>query len=411
MRKITYYFLASTIAFIIGLTAFALWYFTHSKTPIESSALPVIQNNLPNVEKSISGEILLSEMENAYNPIPGPDGSLIAYVRTGWGRPGEIGGLGRSNLISEIAVMNADGNVQTQKSLADAFLYDWSADGKSLNCYRDGNYSTVSIEGKVLMKGRLPLDSFSNILERVTFLPNTNSVMWLQSFFTNIKYKETSPSAYSVTSDFVSATIQSPEGEVAKRNSGLNTDALLISSPNGRYLAVASPYSKASNNSLLIYDRQKASWTNLGKIIIHPDENWDYIKPSWNPWFADSSRLVFATTSGIVISSPDGKSKQIISKPKQANGLAVPSPDGNLVAYATFNPTPLKERPDLEFWGGSIIWIVPVTGNSTARAVTQKTEDETLSLHWLNVHELVFDRIADEEFYRKARLWKVDISK
>lgn len=29
------------------------------------------------------GEVLLSESENAYNPIPSPNGKLITYVRTG----------------------------------------------------------------------------------------------------------------------------------------------------------------------------------------------------------------------------------------------------------------------------------------------------------------------------------------
>ena len=236
-------------------------------------------------------------------------------------------------------------------------------------------------------------------------------MIWLQNSFTNVKYKETSPGAYSITSDFVRATIQSSEGEIAKHNSRFETDALLVLSPNERYLASASPYSKRSDSCLLVYDRQKASWTNLGKIIIHPDESWDYIKPTWNPWFADSSRLVFATTSGIVISSPDGKSKRIVSEPSQANGLAVPSPDGNFVAYATFESTPLKDRPDLKFWGGSTVWIVPVAGVSKARSVTQKNKDRTLSLRWLNNHQLVFDRIANEDFYKKAQLWKVDIAK
>jgi hypothetical protein len=51
-------------------------------------------------------EVLLSETENAYNPIPSPDGKLIAYVRTGWGQAGRTTGFGRSNLRSEIAVMD-----------------------------------------------------------------------------------------------------------------------------------------------------------------------------------------------------------------------------------------------------------------------------------------------------------------
>lgn len=43
---------------------------------------------------------LLSKTENAYNPVPSPDGTKIAYVRTGWGRNYPIVSMGRSNLIS-----------------------------------------------------------------------------------------------------------------------------------------------------------------------------------------------------------------------------------------------------------------------------------------------------------------------
>jgi Tol biopolymer transport system component len=82
-------------------------------------------------------EVLLSESENAYNPIPNPDGSLIAYVRTGWDRTRGSGGGGRSNLRSEVMVMNADGTLLTREPLVDAFLYGWTPDGKYLICYRD----------------------------------------------------------------------------------------------------------------------------------------------------------------------------------------------------------------------------------------------------------------------------------
>ncbi len=409
MRRIIYNFFALTIAFLVGLTTFAFWYFAPVKIQTESSSVLDIQAD--NLTKQIltSGEILLSENENAYNPIPSPNGFQIAYVRIG--KDKFIGGLGRSTLTSEIAVMDADGNLQARQSLANAFLYGWTSDGKSLNCFRDGNYSTVSLDGKILAKGRLPENLDSSFMERVAFLPNENSVLWLQNYFTNIKNTEISQGAYSTTSEFVHSAIQSSKGEIAKYNSLLNTDALLIPSPDGRFFAIAPSFSRGGGNSnLLIYDKQKASWTNLGKFIIHPYEDWDYIKPSWNPWFADSSRLVFATAAGITISSPDGKSKQIISKPKQASGLAVPSPDGNIVAYATFDPKPMKESPDLKFWGGSQIWIVPIAANAEAHPVTHKNEDTTLDLRWLNNHELVFDRIANEQIYKKARLWKVNIS-
>jgi hypothetical protein len=57
---------------------------------------------LPHAQAQATNETLLSA-ENAYNPIPSPDGKYIAYVRTGWGKPGGSGGFGRSNLVSELS--------------------------------------------------------------------------------------------------------------------------------------------------------------------------------------------------------------------------------------------------------------------------------------------------------------------
>ncbi len=360
-------------------------------------------------------ETLLSETENAYNPIPNSDGSLIAYVRTGWWREGGSGGFGRSNLVSEVWVMDLDGNIQTKKALSDQFLEGWASDGKSVHCFRDGEYSTVSLDGAVVSKGRLPnVQEPTQTLERVSFLPNTDSVFWLKDSYKNVIKTQTSPGGYSISSDFDRATIESLDREIATYNKQLDFNALLIPSPDGRYIAVA-PTDRYPGLHLLVFDRQKTSWSNLGEMIVHPDEGWDYSKPSWNPWFADSSQLVFATKTGIVISSPDGKSKHVIVRPKQAFGLPVPSPDGKNVAYLTFEPTPMKVRADLKFWGRSTIWVTSLASNSEPHALTQKNVDTTLCLRWVNNNQLVFDRIADKEFNEDtgrhgvtARLWKVE---
>jgi hypothetical protein len=54
-----------------------------------SSVILVLSAQLliPHAVAQTPTETLLSK-ENAYNPIPSPDGKYIAYVRTGWGRPG-----------------------------------------------------------------------------------------------------------------------------------------------------------------------------------------------------------------------------------------------------------------------------------------------------------------------------------
>lgn len=403
MQRVAYYLIVLTAALLVCIAIFSYLYSGLINTQADSSDLLAIQPNRTSNQKVRSGEVLLSETENAYNPIPNRDGSLIAYVRTGWGRSGGSGGLGRSNLVSEVAVMDADGNVLTKQPLADAFLQGWTSDGKHLICSRDGEYSLVSFDGKVFMSERLPKSSDSyEVSERVAFLSRTNSVIWLQNSYANIKRSKDSPASEFMTRDFVRSVIQSPTEEIAKHNYRVNSDAILIPSPDERYLALI------SKSNLHIYDREKASWANLGEITIHPEDDWDYVKPTWNPWFADSSRLAFVAASGIVVSTPDGKSKQTIFKSEQASGLAVPSPDGNFVAFATFEPRPNSRYDDSKFWGGSTIWVVPVVENSKARSITQKSQDTTFGLRWLNNHAIVFDRIADEMLYQKARLWKIE---
>ncbi|HEX8564632.1 MAG TPA: hypothetical protein VF648_03115 [Pyrinomonadaceae bacterium] len=404
MLRLPHYLFAFPIVLLICFTSFAYFYYPPIQTEF-ASAKSEIQTNQSNNQKASAGEVLLSETENAYNPIPNKDGSLIAYVRTGWGRPGGSGGFGRSNLVTDVSVMDSNGRILTKQPLADAFLQGWTPDGKHLICARDWRYSIFSTDGTILTSERLPDDSDSTeVSERVAFLSTINSVIWLQNNYTNIKRTKTAPGSEYMTRDFVRSVIQSPKGEIAKYNSRLNPDGILIPSPNERYLALI------GRNNLEIYDRQNETWTNLGKVIIHPSDDWDYIKPMWNPWFGDSSRLALLTASGIIIISPDGKTKQTIFKPKQASGLPVPSPDGKFIAFATFEPRAMKIRKDLKFWGGSTIWVVPVVANSVARSITKKNEDTTFSLNWLNNHTLVFDRIAEDVFYKKARIWKVEIS-
>jgi Tol biopolymer transport system component len=57
------------------------------------------------------------------------------------------------------------------------------------------------------------------------------------------------------------------------------------------------------------------------------------MKCTWDPWFADSSRLAFISGKSVVASSPDGRSQQTIVEAGEQIGLATPSPDGKVIAY------------------------------------------------------------------------------
>jgi len=319
--------------------------------------------------------------DNAYNPIPSPDGRYVAYVRTGWGE-GLVTGSGRSSLVSDIKIVNT-GATSTPRTLAkDYFLSGWTPDSTHLVCYRDWKYALVSTDGKRVMEGRIPNDSNKHpATEWVAYSPSLATIVWSRLI------------------DNSHGAIETPSSTVVREE--MFRQERVLPSPDGRYLAVFGEFPEAD---LRVYDLRLESWTDLGRISIHPDNDWRYIQPDWTPWFADGSRLVFLRDSTLVIGSPDGTTKTEIKIDGPA-GLPVPSPDGQSIAYVTFEPRPMKVRPDLQFWGGTTIWVVPASAGSTARPVTQKNQDEVYDLKWLSNNALVFDRLADEVFYRHARIW------
>jgi Tol biopolymer transport system component len=329
-------------------------------------------------------ETLLST-DNAYNPIPSPDGRYIAYVRTGWGEKSWIG-FGRASLVSDVKIVNMEGAPASKTLAQDYFLSGWTPDSTHLLCFRDGKYILLSIDGKVGRKGNIPNDQkLNSFSEWVAYLPTIGSIVWNRQVDKSYRVIETK-----------GQTIVKEKGFWGER---------VVPSPDGRYLAVFKEFSKTN---LRVYDIRSQTWTDLGEVTIHPDKDWLYIQPNWSPWFADGSRLVFLRDSTLVISSPDGI-QQTEGKINEVAGLPVPSPDGESVAYVTYEPRPMRARPDLQFWGGTIIWVVPASAGATPRAVTQKSQDEVYDLKWINNDTVVFDRVADEVFYKQARVWKAAV--
>lgn len=66
-------------------------------------------------------------------------------------------------------------------------------------------------------------------------------------------------------------------------------------------------------------------------------------------------------------------------------------------------------RPDLQFWGGTTVWMIDVNASRAPVPMSMKNEDTTYSLNWLGNSALVFDRVADTPFYSHARLWTTTI--
>jgi hypothetical protein len=329
-------------------------------------------------------EVLLTT-DNAYNPIPSPDGKYIAYVRTGWGEKSWIG-FGRGSLVSDVKVVNTDGAPASKTLAQDYFLSGWTPDSTRLVCYRDWRYALVSTEGKQTLVGRIPNNPnrFDIAAEWVAFSSSLETIVWSRHV------------------DKSHRAIETPNQTIVR--DGMLWQERVVPSPDGRYLAV---FRTESQTDLRVYDLLLKSWTDLGRMSIHPDKDWWYIQPNWNPWFADGSRVVFLRDSTLVIATPDGTNKTEIKIDGQA-GLPTPSPDGQSIAYVTFGPHTRQGRPDLQFWGGTTILVVSVFPESKPRTVTRKNPDEVYDLKWLNTGALVFDRVAEQPF-PLVHIWKVAV--
>src|ERR1700738_2619935 len=312
-----------------------------------------------------ANETLLSA-ENAYNPIPSPNGKMIAYVRTGWGRPGGSGGFGRSNLISEVVVITDDGKPITATPLTDTFLAGWTPHGSALVCYRDWKYTLISLNGKRSLQGDLRHPENVLATERVFYLPGLGAVAWSRV-------------------GGASNTVLETQDQIIAEHPGWLGD-VVVPSPDGRYLAV---FGDKWRKHLWVYDMQFLRWSDLGPLTVHLDDDWDYMKATWNPWFADSSHLAYFSGTTLVISEPDGNGKRTIPIEGHA-ALATPSPGGKSVAYVTSDPRPRNFRPDLQFWGGTVIWILPLAPGGKPYSVTEKNPATTYDLRWLGADALVF---------------------
>jgi hypothetical protein len=330
--------------------------------------------------------------ENAYNPIPSPDGRKIIAVRTGWGREGGSGGLGRSNLRSDLIILDRSGRTLSSVFHVDNFAGDWNRGG--IVTFRDRSYALLSEEGRVRKQGRICSPEAirsgpPDCVERVAYLPTLGTFTWVHQLFGD-------------------SVLVTPSGELSSHYHDKFLGEWLAPSPDERFIAVGPG---RLGRTLEVYDLQQKVWTSFGKAVIHPADGWDWMEPSWSPWSTDSSQIAFFTAEGLTVSSPDGKRKRIVLHTEEPAGLAVPSPDGRAIAYATFASRPRPEKGNLlRIWNCTGIWVVALDGGSQPHRVVGQTSSLTFDLRWLDNEHLIFDRV-EEGFPPRARLWTAAANK
>ena len=163
--------------------------------------------------------------------------------------------------------------------------------------------------------------------------------------------------------------------------------------------------------NLSIYDSQKKAWVTLEDAILHPSDGWYWMNPSWSPWFPNSSQLAFFTAEGLIVSSSDLKQKRVVLRTQEPTGLAVPSPDGRAIAYATFASTPSPNGPgNAPTWNCTGIWVIDLTSTKGPRRLTEPHPALTYDLRWIDNQTLIFDRIVNG-IPPKAQIWTVPVTR
>ncbi len=332
---------------------------------------------------SVPAQESLFSDANAYNPVPNPGGSKVAYVLTGRGRVGGSGGFGRSNMKSFLEFSTAAG--QTIPGAALDFFLDRWVNADTVSCYRDWQFGLCDERGRETGGSlKVRFGKSPDPAERVTYLTTKQTFLWLDEVDGR-------------------SVLQTPHGPLGKLSVRVSLDSLVVPSPNEQYIAIAS-----NDGELVVYNVGTKKSVSVGHAILSPDKNWDYMKPSWNPWFSDSSALCFSTGSSLYVASPDGSRVEEVGRNVQGY-LPVPSPDGRSIAYVSFVARPMSIRPDLTFWGDAAIWIIHREEKESLR-VTLPTQDTTLDLRWLDATTLIFDRMSDQAFPdRHIRIWTVKV--
>ncbi len=343
---------------------------------------------LQSLAQVTDAKLLLAE--NAYNPIPSPDGRYIAYVGKGCD-PGtrRVKGMGRPS--TDLGLMESSGKVLTRCFAHEKFLAGWTSDSKGVLCYRGGFYAVLTPGGVILEAGEQPDLGQPYLSERVAFLNDIHRPVWLTREGANMALQTGSETLL----------------HLGDRDPSFPSTASLIApSRDGRYIAMVQ---ESSPPTLWVYDRRLRHWANLGNVTISPDQDWYVMNPAWDPWFADGARLVFFSGRRLFICSPDGKTKRVLLTTDRAAGLATPSPNGKAVAFVTFKSRPREYRPDLKLWGNAAVWVVSTANGSIPRRLTKDDPDTSTGLRWLGNDALVFDRISEYIFEMHARIWQVAV--
>jgi len=338
--------------------------------------------------------------QNGTMPVVSPDGQWIAYVETGWGRPGGSGGFGSSNLLSISHAVRTNGS--EDRVVSDMYLMGWLSDSSGVATARDSFAAVSDLNGKVVSEFGVPLEE--------KYRRNTDpGGDWRKSELRE-QFGGGMPHQKYIRgiedTDFSDGHACSPDGKWygpirrGQETFFLGADGekkpfrLPVKPPRFGFRAIWSPsgrYGLFFEASVwLIFDIQ----TQSAYRIANPDS--DYFpgnNGSWSPWSKDGSRLTFLRGGQVWISGPNGENGKQLTFDSTRKASPAFSRDGRFIAYVTWQA---DDRLHYTRLGPTDLWVVDIETTLVTR-VTMPSKGRINSFDWLDDHTLIFDRLEQED--------------
>lgn len=385
------------------------------KTEIASRRLwPFLQGE--SAERAAAQEVPFPS-HNGTVPMVSPDGQWVAYVETGWGRPGGSGGLGRSNLTSLVHAVRTDGS--DDRLVADMFLVSWLSDSKHIASARDGFASISDLQATVTSEFGAPLDAkwlksyerrgdwtrnnprdqLGDRMPHRRRLEGLGDFEWGEDAAFSPNGKWFGPLRLNGEAVFIGST-----GE--RLTIRLSGDAGFAGqqatwSPDGKHIVVVG----AGGSQATVIDFQNRSSAAVKMDAIPKIESWSYRKSRWNPWSRDGSWLAFVWQGQIWISKPDGADAKQLTFDATRKAFPTFSRDGKQIAYVSWQT---NDRLHYTRLGPTDLWIVDVGTTLVARA-TLPGDERIHCLDWLDDYTLIFDRLDSEGMGQKSSLRRLSL--
>lgn len=366
------------------------------KTEIQTRRLWPFLKTTSNTQAAASESVFPSQ--NGMTPLTSPDGQWIAYVETGWGRPGGSGGFGRSNLISITHVVGTNG--ENDRVVSDMFLVSWMSDSKRVGTARDAFVAISDVDGNVLAE-------FGELLEmryRSTYAPGAawTTTDLRSQFGGSMPHQKRLDGSEDF--GFGEGGAFSPDG---KWYGPLQDDkGFFLLAADGQRLPIKLPLDDRSTKALwspdgryvqlsddpdwLIVDMQSLRFHKIQNVS---DGNGCESKCRWNPWSKDGTRLTFVRDGQVWVSDALGNGAKQLTFDATTKAFPTFSPDGRSVAYRTWQ---LDNRRHYSRVGRTDLWVVDV-GSTLVTRVTKRVNGNIMNFDWLDDHTFICDRLEEAE--------------